>query len=378
VVLLGAEDREPYEKPPLSKAVLAGLAEPEAQPIVKNGMLEAAGIDFVRGAAAVAVDRTQRIVHRKDGPPIPYAALVLATGARARTLAALPFDMPNVHSLRTASDALALRATLKGADGGRPVAIVGAGLIGLEAAASIPRTDKVVLEVGASAMSRVCSAELAQLIVGRHEQAGVRFRFGATIAAATPTGDGIVLHLGDGTKIEAAVAVVGVGGQPDTDLAVAAGLPVDQGILVDEWCRTADPLIFAAGDATQFRSRWHMDRTRLENWRHALDQGEVAGVNAAGGEMAYDAVPSFWSDQYELKIQGVGWPDGLALPPLRRSAGEGRLIEFHVRDGRVRYAVAVGMPREIGIVRRLIERGIAVTPQMLADPSVSLQALLRS
>jgi NADPH-dependent 2,4-dienoyl-CoA reductase/sulfur reductase-like enzyme len=377
VLLLAEEDRDPYEKPPLSKSVLMGQAEPESKLIADGAVLAAAGVVFLRGARAVHIDRARREVELLGQGLVPYDALILATGAKARTLPVLPPEMANVHYLRTAEDALLLRGALRRPDRPPGIVVVGAGLIGLEAAAAAAGTATTVLEAGPSAMARVCSADLARIVVDRHAGAGVRFRFGTTIAAASPAGGGLALRLSDGHVLEASLVVVGIGARPDIDLAATAGLPVAEGILVDDHCRTADPAIFAAGDAAQFRTRWCADPTRLENWRHALDQGQVAGINAAGGEAVYESVPSFWSDQYELMLQGAGWPDGLVLPPLRRILGEGRLLEFHVRDGRVRYAVGIGVAREINIVRRLVERQVAVTPQALTDPAVPLQGLLR-
>ena len=280
--------------------------------------------------------------------------LILATGARARMLPALPQATAKVHYLRTAADALLLREALRRSDRPADVVVVGAGLIGLEAAAAAAGSAVTVLEAGSSAMARVCSADLARMIVDRHARAGVRFRFGTTIVAASSSTEGVSLRLSDGDVLEAGLVIVGIGAKPDIDLAAAAGLPVGDGILVDEQCRTADPAIFAAGDVAQFRTRWCADPARLENWRHALDQGHVAGTNAAGGEATYEAVPSFWSDQHDLAIQGAGWSDGLAQPCLRRTLGDNRVIEFHLRDGRVRYAVAIGAAREINITRRLI------------------------
>jgi NADPH-dependent 2,4-dienoyl-CoA reductase/sulfur reductase-like enzyme len=380
VVLLADEDCDPYEKPPLSKSVLMGAAEPESKLIVDGAALAAEGVDFIRGAIVTKIDRGHGEVHLAGRPPVPYDALVLATGAKARTLAALPPDMANVHYLRTAADALALRDGLRRPGRSRGVVVVGAGLIGLEAAAAAAAAGAAttVLEAGASAMARVCAADFAQIVVDRHARAGVRFRFDTTIEAVSATNGGVVLRLSGGDRLEAGIVIVGIGAKPDVGLAVAAGLPVAEGILVDDRCRTVDPRIFAAGDVAQFRTRWCSDPARLENWRHALDQGLVAGTNAAGGDAAYESVPSFWSDQYEFMIQGAGWTDGLAIAPLRRTLGEGRVIEFHVRDGRVRYAVGIGVAREINIVRRLIERQVAVTAPALADPAVSLQGLLRS
>lgn len=378
VLLLAEEDRDPYEKPPLSKSVLMGTSEPESKPIVDGPALTAEGVVFIRGAQAVRIDRERREVHLFGQRTVPYDALILATGARARALPALPQDMANVHYLRTAADALLLRGALQRPDRSPGVVVVGAGLIGLEAAAAAGGgAATTVLEAGSSAMARICSADFAQIIVNRHARAGVRFRFGTTIVAASPSKGGVILRLSDGHVLEASLVIVGIGAKPDIDLAVTAGLPVGEGIRVDEHCRTADPAIFAAGDVAQFRTRWCADSTRLENWRHALDQGQVAGTNAAGGEVAYDAVPSFWSDQHDLMIQGAGWSDGLVIPALRRTLGENRAIEFHVRDGRVRYAVGIGASREINVTRRLIERQVVVAPQALTDPAISLQGLLR-
>jgi NADPH-dependent 2,4-dienoyl-CoA reductase/sulfur reductase-like enzyme len=226
-------------------------------------------------------------------------------------------------------------------------------------------------------MARVCSPEFARLIIERHAAAGVRFRFGTTITAASPAHDGIYLQLRDGEVIEAATVIVGVGATPAIALAVDAGLPTADGILVDDHCRSADPAIYAAGDVAEFSTRWCPQPTRLENWRHALDQGQIAGTNAAGGDEIYDAVPSFWSDQYDLMIQGAGWPDGLASRAVRRVLGADCLLEFHLRDGKVRYATGLGAARDINIARRLIARQITVAARKLADPTITLQTLLK-
>jgi NADPH-dependent 2,4-dienoyl-CoA reductase/sulfur reductase-like enzyme len=198
------------------------------------------------------------------------------------------------------------------------------------------------------------------------------------VVSAEPVEGGLALALGDGTVLRVGLAVVGIGIRPDTRLAAAAGLAVDDGILVDDRCRSSDPRIFAAGDVARFGTRWCAGPVRLENWRHALDQGEVAGASAAGGNLAYGAVPSFWSDQYELRLQGVGWPDGLAAPVIRRSLGADRFLDFHLLDGRLRYAVGIGAGREIAIARRLIERRAPLDPLLLVDATKPLQALLRS
>lgn len=377
VVLLGDEDWDPYEKPPLSKAVLLGTEEPGAKPIVSGSTLKATGVEFVRGTAALSIDRSRRVLHLVGRSPVSYDALILATGAKTRTLPILPPTMPNVHYLRSASDALGLRGALRRSAAAGSILVVGAGLIGLEAAAAIAGPTTLVIEAGTTAMARVCSPEFARLIIERHAAAGVRFRFGTTITAASPAHDGIYLQLRDGEVIEAATVIVGVGATPAIALAVDAGLPTADGILVDDHCRSTDPAIYAAGDVAEFSTRWCPQPTRLENWRHALDQGQIAGTNAAGGDEIYDAVPSFWSDQYDLMIQGAGWPDGLASRAVRRVLGADCLLEFHLRDGKVRYATGLGAARDINIARRLIARQITVAARKLADPTITLQTLLK-
>jgi NADPH-dependent 2,4-dienoyl-CoA reductase/sulfur reductase-like enzyme len=378
VVLLSSEDIHPYEKPPLSKAVLLGGHEPAAKPIAELATLVAAGVVLERGAHATAIDRGRRQIELADRAAMPYDAAVLATGAAVRSLPVLPPGMPHVFYLRTAADAIGLRDALQKPAGLPEVVVLGAGLIGLEVAAAAASQGRrtLVLDAAKLAMARVCSAGLSELVLERHRRAGVQFHFETTIRSASPVEGGIALETSDGRVINAGLVIVGIGIRPDVALAAAAGLAVDEGVLVDAHCRTADPAIYAAGDVAQFRTEWCALPVRLENWRHALQQGQVAGTNAAGGDVAYRTVPSFWSDQYELMLQGVGWPDGLAGSPLRRSLDANQAMEFYLSDGQLRYAVGVGMAREFAAARRLIERRAVIDPAALADAGVPLQSLL--
>jgi NADPH-dependent 2,4-dienoyl-CoA reductase/sulfur reductase-like enzyme len=218
---------------------------------------------------------------------------------------------------------------------------------------------------------------VADIIRARHEAEGIGFRLGSGVASCQAGAAGIVLGLADGSEVAADVVVVGVGVRPDDGLAREAGLRTDDGILVDENCRTSDPDIFAAGDATRFRHAGSQGFRREENWRHALDHGAVAGANAAGGDAAYRAVSSFWSEQYDLFIQGLGSLPAAAADPVRRLHGERKLIHFHMAGDRIGYAVGLGAAKEMAAVRRMIERGIPVPPETLADPRANLAAWLR-
>jgi NADPH-dependent 2,4-dienoyl-CoA reductase/sulfur reductase-like enzyme len=185
-----------------------------------------------------------------------------------------------------------------------------------------------------------------------------------TISAVTATGD----------QLTADLVVVGTGSKPDAALAEAAGLATDDGILVDAQCRTSDPAILAAGDAVRFPGPDTL--VRLENWKHAIDQGDIAGRNAAGANATYSTVPSFWSEQYDLYIQGVGWPAAEATRVQRPLDGD-RLLVFDVIDKRLVYAVGINVQRDLAAVRRLIERQVPVDPAALADPAQPLAAMLK-
>src|SRR5437773_9701222 len=373
VVLLTGEACEPYEKPPLSKAVLLGRAAPEDARIAGPGGVAGHGVVLETCAGCVAIDRDARSVHLSDGGSRPYDALVIATGSSARELSALPNGMPRVQYLRTEADARALKAALGGI---RHLLVVGGGLIGLEvaAAAATIGVAVTVLEVAPRILARVCDERTGAVVHAAHANRGVDIRASTTLATAASDGEQIVATVQSGERFVADLVVIGTGSKPDTSLAAAAGLAIDDGIVVDTQCRTSDPVIFGAGDCVRFPGPHGL--IRLENWIHAQDQGIVAGKNAAGGSDTYAPIPSFWSEQYDLYIQGVGWPAAETVRVQRPLDGT-RLPVFDVKDGRLAYAMGINAQRDIAIARRLIERRVPVNPDVLADPAQSLNALLK-
>jgi len=375
VVLLSDEACEPYEKPPLSKAVLTGKALPEHALIAGPGGTAKHNIVLERTASVTAIDRAAREVVTAGGRRYPYDALVLATGSLVRELPQLPLGMQRVHYLRTEADARALSAALRGC---KRLVVVGGGLIGLEAAASACELGiaVTVLEVAPRILARVCDEETGAFIAAHHRKHGVDIRTGTMLAQVQPTSDGINLITTDGETFAADAIVVGTGVKPNDTLAASSGLAVDNGILVDEQCRTADPAILAAGDAVRFPAPHGL--TRLENWRHAQDQGAVAGRNAAGASEMYRTVPSFWSEQYDLYIQGVGWPPPQPAQHVRRPLPGNSLLAFDVADGVLAYAMGINVQRDLAAARRLIERRIKVDPAALADPARPLASLLKA
>lgn len=375
VLLLTDEACEPYEKPPLSKAVLTGKALPEHAPIA--GPKGAAGHDVVLEHAAPvrAIDRAAREVVTEGGKRFRYDALVLATGSLVRELSQLPFGMKRVHYLRTEIDARTLAAALPGC---RHLVVVGGGLIGLEAAASATELGvrTTVLEVAPRILARVCDEDTGAFIAAEHRAHGIDLHTATAIVGVRPTNDGIEIETSAGVILLADAVVVGAGVRPNDALAAAAGLATDNGIVVDAHCRTADPAIFAAGDAVCFPAAH--GPVRLENWKHALDQGAVAGRNAAGASEVYRTVPSFWSEQYDLYIQGVGWPPSQPAERVRRPMpGKSQLV-FELAGGLLAYAMGVNVQRELAAARRLIERRIKVDAAVLADPTKPLASLLKA
>jgi len=385
VTLLTDEHCEPYEKPPLSKAVLLGTHAPDDARIAGPQGLAHHAVTLEVHAHVRAIDRAARAVvlapaldagagANAESRRLPYTALVLATGATARELPHLPRTMPGVHYLRTEADARRLQKELRPH---RRMLVVGGGLIGLGVAASAAQKglSVTVVEVAPRLLARVCDEETGALIQRAHVQHGVRIRLDTLIRDVTPQSDGTVIaETHSGGLIAADLIVVGTGSAPNVALAAAAGLEVHDGIVVNERCQSSDPDIYAAGDVVRFPGPHGL--VRLENWQHALEQGEVAGANAAGGDRRYTSLPSFWSEQYDLYLQGVGWPVPGARP-VRRPMPDGSALMFEVSNGRIVQALGINARRDFAAIRRLIDRQVPVDPATLADPAQALAGLLK-
>jgi 3-phenylpropionate/trans-cinnamate dioxygenase ferredoxin reductase subunit len=374
VTLLSDEPCEPYERPPLSKAVLLGKARAADAPIAGPKGLAGHGVTLELDARCTAIDRTAREVE-VSGRRIPYDALVMATGSVVRQVPALPVGTRRVHYLRTEAHAAALAGELKGA---RHLAVVGGGLIGLEVAASAAELGLAVtvLEVLPRILARVCDENASARVHEAHRWHGVEIRLNTVLTHAQAEPDRhVALKLGSGETLIADVVVIGAGAMPNDALAAAAGLKTDLGIVVDARCATSDPRIFAAGDVVRFPGPHGLGRR--EDWRHAQDQGAVAGRNAAGANEEYVAVPSFWSEQFDLYVQGVGAPSPQPDQRVRRLGPGTSEITFEMVGVYVTYALGINAQRDIATTRRLIERRIAVDPAALADPSRPLADFLK-
>ena len=372
ITLIGEEAHAPYDRPPLSKSAITGANQPKPAYILDQSLLDSLGVTFLCGESAVAIDRDHRSVELSGGRRIPYRNLLLATGARPRTLNGA------VHwrTLRSLEDSIGLRADFKP---GTRVLIVGGGFIGLELAASAASRGCTVVVV--EAQPRILKRGVSDLIAGavavRHRDAGVDIVTGARIDRIESDG----VTLAGGRRIVADVVIAGIGAVPETSLAQASGLAVDNGIACDETLRTSDPYIYAAGDCCSFpHALYGGNRIRLEAWRAAQSQGTVAAENMLGGERRYEDVPWFWSDQYELTLQIAGVPaDG--TQPVIRQLKDGAFVEFLLDgDGRLLCGSGIGrgnaIARDVRLAEMLIARRSRADPARLADPAIALKSML--
>ncbi len=382
VALIGAEILPPYERPPLSKAVLVSEGEPKPTHPLTVESAAAKGITLLLGTRVAEIDRSGHAVVLADGSRLPYAKLLLATGASPRRLTVAGAESGRVRYLRSFADALALRECLRP---GARLCIVGGGFIGLEVAASaIARGCRVtVVEAAPRILMRGVPAPLATLIARRHEQAGVSFHIGAGIDRIIEEDGTISVVLTDGTEIACDTVVAGIGAVPDVALAERAGLAVENGVRVDEQMRTSDPDIFAAGDCCSApHPLYGGRRIRLEAWRNAHDQGNLAARNMLGAGLHYEAVPWFWSDHYELTLHIAGLADQ-ATTQVKRDLGDGAELHFHLdSDGHLIAASGFGplgkVAKEVRLAEMLIQKRARPAADQLAAPDVRLKSLLNA
>lgn len=377
VVVIGEEPYAPYERPPLSKEVLVGDAEKEACLLWPPETLTDAGIELRLSERVASIDPAGHALTLEGGETLEWTKLLLATGGSARTLDIPGSGLDGIFTLRTIADTEAIRPRL--ADGAA-VLIVGAGWIGLEVAAAARKrnADVVVIEAADRVCARALTPEMSELVLGLHQRHGVDIRLGESIVRFEGDGSVRTAVLGDGSEVPCDVAVIGIGLVPNTGLAVAAGLDIDNGIVTDEHGRTSHPDIYAAGDVTNHPNPVLGRRVRLESWENAQNQAINTAKAMLGNATPYAEIPWFWSDQYDANIQLMGLPESWDETAIRGSREEGSFIEFYLAGGRLQGAAAVNNPRDLRFTRRLMMADRTYDAAALADPDVRLQKLLRS
>lgn len=375
VVLIGEEPHVPYRRPPLSKAYLAGSVAEEGLYITPAASLAKHNIEFISGTRVTRIDRAAKSVTLSDGRSLAYDKLALTTGGQARMLNLPGADKPNVLAVRSIADVARLKPFCVE---GKRIVIIGGGFIGLETAAVVKKMGMTVtvLEGLPRVLARVTVPEVSAFFERVHREAGVAIRTGVQISGFE--GEAAVTHvvLGSGEKLAADVVVVGIGLVAGVELAEAAGLALDNGILVDEFAQTSDPDIVAAGDVTNHPSEFLGRRVRLESVQNAMEQARIAARSMLGKQEPYRTVPWFWSDQYDLKLQMVGISTGFDRVIFRGDLAGGRaFVAFYLKDGKLIAVDTVNRPQEFMLSKKLVAAQAVLDPAKLADDSIPLKDL---
>jgi len=375
ITLVGDETALPYQRPPLSKAYMKGELGEDRLYFKPASWYEDQKVETLLSQRVEAIDRSAREVRLEHGGCLPYDALIIATGSRPRALPVEGATLQNVFDLRGLSDVEHIQPRMIP---GKKLVIIGAGYIGLEAAAVASQLGlKVtVLEMAERVLERVTSPVISTFYQDLHAEHGVDIRLGARLKSLKGA-DGKVSHavMADGEEIEADIVLTGIGIVPNIELAHDAGLACGNGICVDEDARTNDPRVFAAGDCT-LRPLAHYARTgRLESVHNAIEQGKLAAAAIVGKPRPTIDCPWFWSDQYDIKLQIAGLSMGHDQIIVRGDPAEKKFAAFYLKAGRLIAADAVNSAPEFIVSKKLIMSGAVVAPDRLGDTSISMKEI---
>jgi 3-phenylpropionate/trans-cinnamate dioxygenase ferredoxin reductase component len=375
IAILGDEEVLPYLRPPLSKEYLKGELDTERLFLRPREFYHSQNIDLNLGESVTEIDRDKRIVRTGSGGIFSYTKMLLATGAPPRRLSCAGSDLAEIYYLRSLADSDALRTILTAK--GR-VIIVGAGYIGLEVAAVARAAgrDVTVVEMADRVLARVTSEPVSEYYEKLHRSAGVEILLGAAVEEFIGGTSINAVKLTNGEILDCVAALVGIGAVPDTSLATVAGLEVSNGIVVDDHARTNDPNIWAAGDCTSFPSPRYRRRIRLESVPNAIDQAKAAAVNMAGGDVIYDALPWFWSDQYDVKLQTAGLSEGHDELIIRGKPDDNKFSVWYMKDGAPLAVDAINDPKSFLTAKKLITANAVVDKAKLGDTNIDLKSLL--
>lgn len=374
--ILSEETDAPYQRPPLSKGFLVGDVADASLPLRGASFYAEQGISLELGVRVVSIERGAKTISTSAGTRLSYETLALATGSRPRRLALEGAELDGVFTLRSLADSRTIKERLSPA---QDVVVIGGGFIGLEVAASCAKLGKhvAVVEAQSHLMSRALPPLLANWFKQLHERHGVVIHLSSGVEALAGRANGVrAVTLADGKAIRADLVVVGIGVIPNDELARAAGLQCNDGILVDRFARTSDPSIVAAGDCTRHPNEYGGGLVRLESVQNAIDQARTAAATVAHKAAPYDAVPWFWSDQYDTRLQMAGLCAVGDEPTVRGSLESGKFSVYYRRHGKLVAVHSVGRPGEHMIARKLIAARIALSADQAADEALDLRSLL--
>jgi 3-phenylpropionate/trans-cinnamate dioxygenase ferredoxin reductase subunit len=371
LILVGDEPHLPYHRPPLSKKFLVGDANLERLLLSSRHQYEKQSITLSLGTRVSEIDRAGRRLSLGDDTELAYDKLLLCLGARPRKINLPGKELAGIHYLRNLDDANAIRTQLAR---GRRLVVVGAGYIGLELAATARQLglEVSVIEAADRPLSRVVAPLVSEFFYRRHTEAGVKLQCNTSVQGFSGKTRVQAVATSNGEEIPADIVVIGIGIVPQTALADAAGLACDNGIVVDETCRTSDPDIYAAGDCTQHPSVRYGRRVRLESVDNAIEQARIAAASMCGIEARHEQIPWFWSDQYDLKLLIAGLSDGFEEAIVRGEPSGGRFSVWYLRSGELLAVDAINCPNDFMQGRKWIGERKHPDPDKLANCAFDL------
>ena len=372
ITIIGDEAHVPYQRPPLSKQYLAGTQLADKVYLRAEKFYTDKDIQLMLDTRATQIDPSTKTINLDNGETIAYEKLLISTGSRPRKLSIEGSDLSGIHYLRTMDDVDGIRADVKP---GANLVIVGGGYIGLEVAAVGIELGMYVqvLEMEERILQRVTTPEMSAYYHKLHTDRGVHIHTQTGVTGFSGNGSVEKVLCGD-ESFDADIVIVGIGIIPNIEIAEEAGIHCDNGIVVDDHCRTSDPDIYAAGDCTNHPNPLMNKRLRLESVPNAMDQARVSTANMLGDDKVYAAIPWFWSDQYDLKLQMVGFSADGDSQVLRGDIDTHQFAIFYLKDGKVVAADAVNSPKEFMLCKQLV--GKPADPAKLADPETDLKSLL--
>ena len=377
IVLIGDEEYIPYERPPLSKSAMLGDTSVEDAYFWPREKYDEWNVEMRLGVKAESIDRAAKSVTLSDGATIAYDRLLIAPGTRPRLLPIEGKDLIGVHYLRTIADTLAIQNDIP--DGGSAL-IIGGGWIGLEVAGALSKRNckSTVVELADRLCGRAVPPEISDWLLSFHQGHGVDVRLDTGVERLIGENGKLAgAELPGGEIIDCTLAIIGIGVIPNIEIAEAAGLNIDNGVVVDAQGRTSDPDIFAAGDLTNHPNALLGRRIRLESWENAQNQARVAAKAMADKGEDYAEIPWFWSDQFDANIQMIGLPQSWEQLATRGDPASGEFITFYLKDGKIDGAISINNPRDVRFAKRLMQAGKQVSAEDLANPDIKLQALLK-
>ena len=375
ITLVGEEEHLPYQRPPLSKGFLEDSIGKERLYFKKLEFFTENKVQLYLGLATEKLDIENQKVYLSDNSELEFDKLVLATGSRVRYLDFPGSELKSIFYLRNLDDAEAIKKDLETSDN---LVIIGAGYIGLEAAAIAAKKNKTVtvIEMADRVMNRTVDPQISEYYLNLHQSYGVKFHFNTSLETINKASDSLEVVCSDGTEVKADSVLIGAGVIPNIELAKDAGIYCDNGIIVDEFGQTNFKNVYACGDCTNHPNKILNKNLRLESVHNAMEQAKTVASSVLNNPMEYSQVPWFWSDQYDHKLQIVGLSGDHDLVTMRGTTNDAKFMLFYTKDEELIAVDAINNPKEFLISRKLVANKVKIKPNVISDLNTNLNDLI--